>query len=294
MLKNMLKSILAIATVCAMSSSAFAESKLGGFVGGVFGIDTDAAGDSTYVANYHGNIAVALKGERTEAKFQVKGVYSATKPFHDIVDLDKAYVTWTISDMLKMSIGSAANEWDKYDNGASNGPPPGSAQYAVPYTLNVLAPGLNCSRNGLGFEIDLSEGTTVFAGLYEARDPADMSMYGVYVGKMGDLQIVAGMKTEGDLDAVMGAGAAYKMGAMDFALNYNMQGDANTMIFAFNMKNVGPGNINFRYQTTEEAGPESNLDFAYAIPIEPGASFEINYTAEDDANFVGVSMSKYF
>jgi len=309
MLKNMLKGILAIAIVGAMSVPAYADVKVGGFLGAAFGMQPDATTGETgnvMTASVDARIKVKATSEKTTAFISLKVVTEPTYSHADETVLDEGWMAWEVTDGVKMSIGTLAGA--KIPFLGISGPPPGAATNAIPYGLDPLGISFYQPLEALQFDIALGE-STVYAGIYDDKDlgpdACKASYYAAYMGKAGDLMYIVGLRTA-QLDggsSVMGGGVKYMMGAMSAGLEYYMAGDTTDMVLAFNMNELGPGNVNFRYQSQSNGSPvgyDSNMSLAYSIAVEPGASFEVNYNSgtpadgSDSRSFMGVSLAKRF
>lgn len=312
MLKKMLKSLLAVAAICALSSAAYAETSVSASVAAAFGMQKAAGADEAdFKAMYEGGLFAKMSGESVSAAYKIAkdnnslGAGDAYTSIH--------VVTWKMNDSFTMEIGSA--------NGVF-GPSLGKASLrtAMIFTpvnsANAGAPSIT-PGDSLQFNIGVGEIGTAYAGI--SPSDGDMAFYALFNGAAGDISYVVGMKTEPEVaevpavpadpvtytaavDAVpakdaatnIGLGVAYKMGTMEVGFDYKSKDDLNLMALSFHMKELGPGALGFYYGTQSTDDYDAVIALKYAYAIEPGATLEADVCTQGEANYVGITLAKAF
>jgi hypothetical protein len=288
MLKKMLKGLLAIATVCAMSSFAYAgDATVSGYGAASFGSKTEGDTTTWYESNWM-QITAEMKAESVSSKFTIDAKDGTVGEW-------AAYVDWSMTDSVTMSIGSMSKGlFAQLGSIALR-----QADFNIPNLVISGAPGLFAGpgTHAIQFAIGIGDAGDVYAGIFEGDD---MTMYGIYEGKFGDLKLIAGMRTAAaDGDANTALDVDYKIGdSMEAALNYAMAGDLNQMGLAFWMNDLGPGNLAVIYKSAvvvADADATTAMGLKYAYKIAPGANLEILYTAQGESDsYFGVTLGGGF
>jgi hypothetical protein len=270
MLKKLLKSLLAIAVVSAMSGAAYAETTVGGYASSSFGMDTGTAKVSLY-----GEFDLSMKGESASA--QLTGTIN-----EGTYGVKNMVVDWMLTDSVTMSIGT-------WSAAGALFPMLGKTtirnmDFSIPYG-SIRGPGLfDPTSQGLQFAVKLGGAGRVNAGIVEG---STMTYYAIYDGSAGSLSYVAGAKTTAS-DMIMQVDVGFEISdAMDVTFDYAMQGSSNIMKLGFNMAQLGPGDMRFAYNSM---GSTTSMALKYAYAIQPGAGLEAIYTSQGSSNWMGVSL----
>jgi len=277
MLKKLLKSCLAIAAVCALSSTAFADSSVSANANATFSMFDGAA-----TSHFDGQIMGMIMGDKVTGMTWIDvSSERGIGPFF-------ANVGWKVADSISLKIGSEivpgstgyVGDGDKH---------PGSGVYSYFGTHAPIADFVFLAE-GLHAGIGLGEGLNVYAGIIE--DAAGMTPYAYFGGAFGSINVTAGAKMNYDTD--MGMVVALKMafGAMQIAVDYHSQGDNTCPAASFIMNELGPGNLGIVLSMPSFSDDTATL-INYDIPLEPGAALDIFANSFGKTDF-GIGLSKAF
>jgi len=278
MLKKLLKSCLAIAAVCALSSTAFADSKVSANANATFSMFDGAA-----TSHFDGQIMGMVTGDKVTGMTWIDvSSERGLGPFF-------ANVGWKVTDTIGIKLGSEivpgstgyVGDGDKH---------PGSGVYSYFGTHAPIADFVFLNE-GLHAAIGLG-GFNVYAGIIEDTG-SGMTPYAYFGGAFGAINVTAGAKMNAGTD--MGMLVAFKMSLgdnMQIAVDYHMQGDNNCPAASLIMNEIGPGNIGVAISmpsTSNDTGTFINYD----IPLEPGAALDIFVNSYGKTD-MGIGLSKAF
>lgn len=285
MLKKMLKGVLAIAAVCAMSSAAYADSSVGANI-----TTTWSMLDGQAHTEWSGMIMGNMSGEKTSAMIWAND--------NEAGDFTNFFMNagWQVADSVKLSVGALAVPGSTgyvTDGGAH----PGAGNYSY-FGSHLLVGNWVFNQAGIHAAIGMGD-SNIYAGILDDAVGTSMTPYVYYGGMFGSINLTVG--------AVMNAGAdtgmlvAFKMAlgdSMDLAVDYHMQGSESCPAVSLNMKNLGPGNfgIAMSMPTTASQLPgyaDSNIFVNYGISLEPGATLDLYVVSSGMTDF-GMGLSKAF
>jgi len=286
MFKKMLKGILAIATVCAMSAAANAETVINGYVASSFGMYTSGVGATSVTdVPHYGEFKFTSTGE------SYKG-YMKIAETDGTITLKSASVDWYVSDSLTVGMGTASDVVSPMLGKSSLRQVDFGVGRVGVGTLADAAPSLYTTSTMLQFTIGLGDAGKAYAGIIEGTD---MAFYGIYAASAGDLSYIVGMKTQPGSDAVMGGGLGYAMGSMDVTFDYFMAGSKNQMKVGFNMAQIGPGDLRTYLNTYTGVTSYNMMGATYTYAIDPAAKLQAMYLSDSQSrSWMGVSLSANF
>jgi len=283
MLKKLLKSCLAIAAVCAMSSAAYADSSVGANI-----TTTWSMLDGQAHTEWSGMIMGNMTGEKVSAMIWANDSEAGT---FDNFFMNAA---WQAADSVKLSVGalSVPGALGYVTDGGSH---PGAGQYSY-FGSHLAVADWVFNQPGFHAAIGLG-GSNIYAGILDDTVGTSMTPYAYFGGAFGSINLTAGAKMNAGTD--MGILVAVQMAlgdAMTIALDYHMQGDNNCPAVSFQMKDLGPGNfgVAMSMPTAPIPGYESsNIFVNYGISLEPGATLDI-YVVSATTTDMGIGLSKAF
>jgi hypothetical protein len=279
MLKKLLKSCLAIAAVCAMSSVAFAEANVGANANATFSM-YDGAADSQFDGQIMGNIS----GDKVSGMTWIDvSSERGLGPFF-------ANVGWKVTDTVGIKVGSEIVPGSTgYVGDGGKHPGSGNISYFGSHAFIAdfvfLAEGLHASI-GLG-------SMNVYAGIIE--DSESMTPYAYLGGKFGSIDLTAGVKMNAGDGVDMGMLVAFRMAlgdSMKIAVDYHSQGDATCPAASIIMNELGPGNLGVALSMPSNSDDTTTL-INYDVPLEPGAALDIFVNSAAKSDF-GIGLSKAF
>jgi hypothetical protein len=331
MLKKLLKGCLAIAAVCAMSTSAFAQAEIHGFLWSSYGqYNSGVEGEAAYMMNSHfAPLGINVKGEKMAVYAEIDWMRTgyanhpaagAGTAAWDNSGVGPAHILWFATDQLTVKVGHAdPHEADTFARGSGIIEPLLPAYWGQDSYTHIFNYGLHAIYQ-------LSDTMKINAGLLTEDDVGGSKigsgMYANFGGKFGAIDVRAaynsGTTDDWGTDADETVSNSAMMVSGQFHISDTMAvnggyatktlGDADAvkiMDFAFRGNKMGPGNLVVTYasETTPDVQVRNWMDLVYAYPVGPGENINFMYLSDSttpeggDAvtkTFVGAGFVKFF
>jgi hypothetical protein len=314
MLKKMLKSCLAIAAVCAMSTSAFAAAEIHGFLWSSFGQYNSGVEDtSAYFINSHfAPISINVSGEKLSVYAEIDWMRTGyaghpaagpTAAAFDNSGIGPAKITWKATDALDVVIGLFdLPEHKPFSRGSGTIEPLLPAYWGSDTYTHIFDYGLH-GRYTISEDMHANFGLlTVESQQAHPGAQIGSGMHASIGGKAGAIEYRAAYLSskaddwnDPDDDAVNSSGmmvsGQYTMGTMKFNLGYHSKsvGDdmkGSIMDLQFVGNKLGPGNLIVTYAsetiTDSPRGDYGTIwtDLLYAYPLAPGENLNFMYLSK--------------
>jgi len=321
MLKKMLKGCLAIAAMCVMSTSAFAQAELHGFLWNSFGqYNSGVEGESAYLMNSQfAPIGINVKGEKMAVYTEADWMRTQYNTTINASGLGPTHILWFATDALTIKVGHGdPHEADTFARGSGTIEPLLPAYWGQDKYTHIFNYGLH----GI---YKLSDTMVVNFGLLTENDlgaTTGSGMYANFGGKFGAIDVRAAYNSGTSDDFSTDADEKVSSSAMMVSGQYHISdtmavnaGYANRKIgdadpdsiidMAFKANQIGPGNIVVTYASESKADKSKEvwLDLVYAYPVGPGENINLMYLSDGTTpdggdtttkTFIGAGFVKFF
>jgi len=291
MLKKMLKGVLAIATVCAMSIPAYA--------GANFSANINAAlvsKSGTLTSTHYGKLNITVPGEivtagtniswnGTKAAAGSNALFGTTESM--IATDGNAYVTYKFNDTVDLTLGSysALATWGNSGLGSWY---MGTDFLNNQWLYSGVSNAWIFAMEGIHSSIKLSDDMNVYVGA--KNNAGKLKPYAWVTGKATDLTYAVGYLVDGGLSA----GGKYTMGDIAIGLDIgkpSTAGSASQMGLGVKMNNMGPGSVAV---SMSKSGSNQVISADYQYVMEMGKYLDIIFIKNGSATETGVSMYYLF